>query len=125
MTIDQAIELFDQQQPSDCTRAEKLRWLSEYDAMVHQDVLCAREPVPAADFAGYDESTDGATVLLVPHPYDQVYPLLLSMHCERINGELSRYNNTAQLVNNCHLSFQHWYTRTHAAKPAAALVFPG
>lgn len=123
MTIDQAIGLLDLQQPNAITRAEKIRWLSEYDAMVYQDVLCTRAPAPDRPFSGYDETTPADTELLVPHPYDQVYPLLLEMHCDRLNGELTRYNNTAQLFNNCHLSFQHCYTRTHAAPESVPLRF--
>lgn len=111
MTLEQALDQFDQQQPNPYTRAEKLRWLSRLDGRVTTQILCARRPLPEP-FAGYDETTPGDTVLRIPTPYDELYGLYLALQVDRLSGELTRYNNDAQLFNSGYASFQNYWHRT-------------
>ena len=57
MTIREALETVDQLKPNQYGSADKLRWLSELDGIVHREILMAHETqVPAFD--GYAPETD-------------------------------------------------------------------
>lgn len=121
MTIAEAIACCDALHPNAYTQAEKIRWLSELDAQAHDEIFAAYAPHSA--FTPYDADTDTAQRLSIPHPYDRLYPLYLSMQIDRCNAEIARYNNSAQLFNDAYLSFQAYWNRTHAASSATALRY--
>jgi hypothetical protein len=64
-------------------------------------------------FNGYDENTDGDTVLLVPSPYDEIYLRWLEAMIDYNNGEYDKYNSAIQLYNTMYRGFANYYTRTH------------
>lgn len=111
MTLEQALTQFDAQQPNPFSRQEKVSWLSQLDGRVYHQILCARRPLPEP-FNGYDAHTPGDTVLQIPFPYDELYGLYLALQTDRLNGDLTRYNNNAQLFNSGYASFQNYWHRT-------------
>ena len=121
MTIAEAIASCDAQQPNSYSAAEKRRWLSELDGQLYDEVFLTHADPPS--FTPYTDATPQTTQLLLPHPHDRLYPLYLAMQLDRCNGEITRYNNDAQLFNNAYLTFQSHWTRTHTPTPAQPLRF--
>ena len=64
-------------------------------------------------FAGYDDSTDTSTELLVPAPFDEVYLRWLEAQIDYHNGEYDKYNNAIIMFNTVFEAYQAYYTRTH------------
>ena len=119
MTLEQAITAFDQTQPNAFTRAEKLRWLSELDGQLWDQILRHRgDPIP---MPAYDENTPADTPLALPDPYCGLYQVYLSMQANRLNGEIARYNNDAELFNRTLRSIQSHWIRTNPAPTPVCL----
>lgn len=105
MTVEQALERARELRPG-CriTDAVCCRWLCEEDAMLRRRYFeksgADAHAAAGADLAWDGEQLPGAAVLLVPVPYDALYPHLL---CARIDaalgendrcaGELAQYNS--------------------------------
>ena len=90
MTIREAIALADAMAPNAVSQVLKVRWLSELDGRVVQEIC---SPDTVSDFAGYAENVNQDTVLKIPYPYDGIYPTYLKMHIDRLNGEMQKYND--------------------------------
>ena len=96
MTIAQAIAHFDALTPNQLPVPVKVRWLSQLDGLLFRETLC---PGGEAGFSGYDADTDISTVLLVEHPYDEIYRWYLEMKTWDTLGEMTKYNNATQKYN--------------------------
>lgn len=90
MTIREAITLADEMAPNAISEALKIRWLSELDGRVEQEIL---SPDTLSTFAGYGGDVKTDTVLQIPYPYDGIYPTWIKMHIDRMNGEMQKYND--------------------------------
>lgn len=64
-------------------------------------------------FSGYSRDFDGARMLLIPPPYDEVYVYYLYAQTDQRLGEIERYNNDAALFNNAWAEAVRWYNRNH------------
>ena len=113
MTIRQALDQLDKQQPNDYTEQEKLVWLSQLDGQAVCEVFLTHTDPPCSVPPCYEAQDNLDQNLLIPPPYDQIYPVYLGMQIDRCNGELSRYDSAAQLFNNLYLTFQAWWNRNH------------
>ena len=118
MTIIEAINRIDDAKPNQYTQSDKVRWLSALDGIVHDEILAVHETdshegEDAGAFAGYDDSTDLSTALLVPPPYDEVYVRWLEAQIDYTNGEYARYNNSIAMYNAAYSTFARFYNRTH------------
>lgn len=123
MTIQEAIQQADALRPNQFGQAAKLRWLSTLDGQIHAELLqrCADAPGP---FAGYGPETElQSAVLLVPYPYDELYPRYLVMRIDLEHGEVDRYNNDAAAFNRLWQSFAGRYCRDHRPLGEARLRF--
>ena len=109
MTIREAIALADAQSPNAVERALKIRWLSELDGRVDREIL---SPDQSSGFTGYGDGTSEDTVLKVAYPYDSIYPTWLMMHIARMNGEMQKYNDGAELCNELLTGFRGFLART-------------
>lgn len=116
MTIESAIQRVDSLKPNQFTAEQKILWLSQLDGLVYHTILAAHDGAPER-FDGYAEDVDTATVLLIPEPFDDVYLYWLQGMIDRENGEINRYNNSAQMFQTAYDRFSAWYTRTHATLP--------
>lgn len=114
MTIDEAIALCDALRPNQYPREQKIRWLSKLDGRFFHEVFKTHQDCPVESFAGYDKTTDGGTILLVPAPYDEdIYNYFLQSQIDKENGEVSRYNQSVTMYNSGLCAFVDYYHRTH------------
>ena len=111
MTLQEAITVCDRLKPNACAESDKRRWLSDLDGMIYGELLARHEGAPDS-FAGYDDSTDGETVLLVPAPYSDVYLKYLFAQIDFVNGEYARCSNAAMLYNTAYRAFADHIHRT-------------
>lgn len=116
MTIIEAINRIDGLKPNIYSQSEKVRWLSQLDGFVKNDIIDTHEGSDAITFSGYDDETSIDTVLLIPSPYEDVYIHYLEMKIDYSNGETIKYNNSAMMYNNAYSSFEKWYNRTNMPK---------
>ena len=101
----------------------KLRWLSNLDGQICAELLAAHEGWQA-DFSGYSSETSRTgTHLVIPFPYDELYPRFLAMRIDLEHGELERYNNDAAIFNRLWQATAAHYCRTHTPKGTAQLKF--
>lgn len=114
MTIDQAIALCDALRPNQYPRELKIRWLSKLDGRIFRELLMTHGDAPADSFAGYDDTADGSTALLVPSPYaEDVYNYFLQAQIDKENGETTRYNQSITMYNSAFRAFANDYHRSH------------
>lgn len=114
MTIKDCIDLVDNQKPNQYTIKEKVMWLSFIDEIIINEVLKTHEGYDGRydDFKGYTEDKL-SVVLIVPSPYDRLYPAYLKMKIDGENGETARYNSSSALYNSYMLEFRKHYNKTH------------
>lgn len=85
---------------------DKLRWLSQVEAMARE--LAQRHGVrtecvrPAPD-----------TRLLIPGPYDQLYLRWLEAQINYANQEYLKYNNAMTVFNTLWQEYANWFVRGH------------
>lgn len=115
MTINEAIDALDAQKSNTFSRQEKLDWLSRVDGLIQEELIDTHAEGQTL-FTGYTESTDPATVLLVPAPWDELYLHYMTAQMDYLNGELTRYTNAAARYNACLAAYKNHYNRTHAPK---------
>lgn len=112
MTIIEAINRIDDAKPNQYTQSDKVRWLSTLDGIIHDELLATHEGEAGA-FAGYDDSTDLSTELLVESPYDEIYVRWLEAQIDYTNSEYAKYNNSIAMYNAAYSTFARFYNRTH------------
>lgn len=115
MTLHQALVRLDELSRNTYSGAQKRQWLSQLDGRVFEKLLSTHEGT-VQPFSGYGETTDGATVLLVPSPFDEIYIHYLQMQLDYHNGELERYNNSSAMFQAAWDGFARHYNRTHLPK---------
>lgn len=114
MTIKECIDIVDNIKPNQYTVADKVRWLSFHDMGIINDVLKTHEGYDGRYdlFDGYTEDKLSVT-LIVPSPYDRLYPEYLKMKIDGENGETAKYNNSAALYNSYLMDYRKYYNKTH------------
>lgn len=113
MTIREAIERLDTLKPNMAPEEQKVRWLSEVDGQVWNELILKHEDAPFRLFNGYDAETDPETELLVPYPYDALYIHYLSAQVDLLNQEIGKYNNSAEMYNQGLKNYSDYYTGMH------------
>ena len=114
MTIKECIDIVDNAKPNQYGIKEKVMWLSFVDETIINDVLKTHEGYDGRydDFEGYTE--DKLSVpLIVPSPYDRLYPQYIKMMIDSENGETARYNNSSALYNTYLNEYKKYYNKTH------------
>lgn len=115
MTIIEAINQIDSLKPNTYSQSDKVRWLSALDGKVKTDIIDTHEGAVDTAFNGYnEESLD--TELLIPYPYDEVYPMWLEAQIDYANNEYGKYNNSIAMFNTTYSAFERWYNRNHMPK---------
>ena len=114
MTIKDCIDIVDNIKPNQYTIKDKVMWLSFIDEIIINEVLKTHEGYDGRydDFEGYSEDKLSVT-LIVPSPYDKVYPEYLKMQIDKENGEIARYNNSMTSYNTYMTEFRKYYNKTH------------
>ena len=116
MTIVQAVEQIDQLVHNTYTQEQKVRWLSDLDAMVKEQVIDTHEGAEEVIFTGYDENTPMDTVLLIPAPYEEAYLHFLEGKICYYNGEQGKYNQAMQQHRAVFSAYVNRYNATHMPK---------
>ena len=101
MTVIEAVNRIDSVKPNNYTQADKVAWLSQLDGRVKAEIIDTHEDTPLG------------TALLVPYPYDELYPLWLEARIDYANSEYTRYNNSMAMFNTAYADYERYYNRTH------------
>jgi len=111
MTINRALELIDNTHPSQYDRDTKIGWLSDLDKKTYEMQL-NHEGTWALDFGGYTANTSGDTEMLIPSPYDEIYPTYLDMKISLNDRDYAFYNNAAVLFEQAWKNYTDHVNRT-------------
>lgn len=115
MTINEAIDALDAAKSNTFSRQDKLAWLSRLDGLIQKQLLDTHAS-GGGSFSGYTDETDPNTPLLVPAPWDEIYLRYMEAQIDYLNGDLTRYANSAALYNGCLTEYKNHYHRTNAPK---------
>lgn len=117
MTILEAIKTADHMYPNDYSNESKLRWLSDFDGKIWNDVILTHHGYHVCRMPVYNDKTDiASTELLIPAPYTLVYPLYIIMMIDMANGDTVRQENSVQQWQTAYREYTDWYNRTHMPK---------
>lgn len=113
MLIAEAIQKAKLLQDTEIPDKELVRMLSDHDGIVWEEVITNYEgPLPARP--AYNEETDPeATELLIPAPWDNLYPHYLAMKIDMAHHDIDRYNNEAAAYGALRQAWADNYNRTH------------
>ena len=114
MTVKECIDIVDSLKPNQYSINDKVRWLSFIDQIIINDVLKTHEGYDGRydNFVGY--SADKLAVQLVAeNPYDTLYVAYIKMQIDGENGEMARYNNSANIFNSYMTEYRKYYNKTH------------
>jgi hypothetical protein len=113
MTIIEAINHIDAVKPNVYSQEEKIKWLSILDGIVKAEIIDTHEGAESEDFKEYDETTPLTQVLLVHHPYDELYVKWLEAQIDYASCEYKKYNNSITLFDSAYVAYSKYYNRTH------------
>ena len=113
ITLDEAITYFDEQCPNQYSREEKIRWISELDEQIYEEIIKNRVNPPVTEFNGYNDDIDGGTALLVPSLYKEIYRYWLEKSVDYNNREIGAFNNAMQMFQTYYDNYFAWYNRNH------------
>lgn len=113
MTIAEAIALADQMKPNTMPNPTKVRFLSEVEGKIFNEIILKHEHEEGIVCPTYDDQTDGGTEMLVPAPYDMVYVYWLMAQIDHLNQEMDKYNNDRSLFEDAWGNFGDYWNREH------------
>ena len=170
ITLDEIIAYVDEQCPNTRTREEKIRWISELDELIYQDIIKSRLPIRCiaeilesdidrtvavyltlfdyntllgtsgqefnqsqidsvvtftvasedvgklfgtTAFNGYNDNAEGATVLLVPAMFKDIYIYWIEKNISIINREIGTANNANAIFQSTYEDYFSWYNRNN------------
>lgn len=89
-------------------------WLSAHDGTVWEETVRQYENHSPTERPAYDAETDPeATELLIPAPWDELYPHYLAMRIDLAHQDIDRYNNEAMVYEQQRRAWANQYNRTH------------
>lgn len=115
MCLAELISLIDEMKPNQYTKEQKVRWLSEVEGMVTDDVLNNYEG-EQTEFESYDYDRDMERELLLPDRFSDVYINYISAKIDFQNMETEQYNNDVAMFEASMEQFKKYYIRTHMPK---------
>ena len=113
MTIIEALDRTDALVPNGYSVHDKIRWLSLLDGIISRDIHMTHEDAPMKEPISYTEDTSLDTVLLVPHPHDELYVYFLASRIHYSNEEYPKYNNALIMYNSLYSKFAASYNSLH------------
>jgi hypothetical protein len=136
MTPNKAIEIVDRVKTNSYNEEDKLRWINELDGMVKRLVFqwddtylksietqykngqiteeAYTEIMNKAKPYSYPEDMDRE--LLIPSPFENVYPLYIEAQIDFHNREYAHYNNSASMFEALYSEYKKAYIREHPAR---------
>ncbi|MBE6742499.1 MAG: hypothetical protein E7570_09405 [Ruminococcaceae bacterium] len=121
ITLDEAIDYFDEQCPNQFSKEDKTNLISELDELIFESVIKQRENPEISSFSAYNSDTDGARELLIPFMFKETYRFFLEKSIAYSNREITSYNNASKLFQAYFDNYFSWYNRTHKTKETAAI----
>lgn len=115
MCLAELISLIDETKPNQYTKEQKVRWLSEVEGMVADDILNNYEG-EQIEFESYDYDRDMERELLLPDRFSDVYINYISAKIDFQNMETEQYNNDVAMFEASMEQFKKYYIRTHMPK---------
>lgn len=113
MTVQQAIERANEMRCGNSASDEmKIRWLSELDGMIYNDVIKRHKGNESRTMPEYTSDNTNAE-LIVEAPYDMLYVYYLMMQIDLAASEINKYNASAQLYNSALVNYKNYYRRNH------------
>lgn len=116
MTITEAISKTDAKKRNVISEDEKVEWLSELDSRVFVELYETHENAPITEIPKYDSTTERERDLIIPHPYEALYPLWLEAKIDYAVGDTARYLNSYAMFNSLYTEFARWYHRKNKPK---------
>lgn len=116
MTAKTIIDELDTMMPNAYTTADKLRWLTELDGRVMQEVFAMHELNDGEELPEWNEYTEenmASAELLIPSPYTEVYFYWLQSKIHYRNQEFNYYDNTHAMFNSAWRDYANFYRRNH------------
>ncbi len=105
MKVNEIIELVDLKEPNSYTAAEKIRWLSDLDGRIFNEVILTHEH-EEVEFTPY---VDGTEDLLIGAPYgEDIYVHYLIARIAAGNAETARYNQQIAMYN---AAYSQWWNK--------------
>ncbi len=118
MTIKKATELFDSEYRNTVSDSLKVFWLSQLDMKIYCELLKSRG---LSEFSGYDETTPKSRSLLAPEEFAEIYIAYLTMQTDKVNGEIRRFNNSAEIYNRLYYEMASFISREKPVKESAKI----
>ena len=113
MTIQEAMDMCDALKPNQYALSDKVRWLSQLDGTIYNEIITTHEGYQNVNFAGYNSTTPLTTALLAAEPYSELYGKYLAAQVDFHNAEFARYNNSVVMFNAAYQAFADYYNRAH------------
>lgn len=111
MTIGEVIGRVDELSPNQYTTEQKMRWLTNLDGRIFEELIKTHRNPPRESFEKYTSTQDE---LLVPFPYaDDLYCWYLQAMIAAQNAEDSKYEQLRVLYNEALEAYENWYNRNH------------
>lgn len=121
MTAGEAIRRVDELEPNQFSDAQKLRWLSNLDGQIYEELVKTHADPIREQFEEYVNLDDE---LLVPFPYAEgLYNWYLQAMIAAENSETESYEQLRQLYNSALQQFSDWYNRRHRPLGGARFWF--
>lgn len=109
-TFSEIIKRVDQNKPNSFEVDEKLRWLTELNGKIAQEVMMMS--VSGVRNLPRDKKALKCEAL-VGFPYDDLYDRYLEAMIDFHNGEYSNYQNSMEAYNSAYNTFLNWYLNTY------------
>ena len=118
MTVQDAIERAnDMRAGNSATDESKIRWLSEIDHIIYNDVIKTHhitdDNLKKYETQSFEAYEDGSAELIAVAPYDTLYVYWLMAQIDLKATELNKYNNSLALFKSALNDYKGWYNRTH------------
>lgn len=111
MTIGEVISRVDELSPSQYSNEQKLRWLTNLDGKIYEEIVKTHRDPIRETFTAY---TGTQAELLVPFPYaEDLYVFYLQAMIALQNAEDGKYEQMRVVYNEALEAFENWYNRTH------------
>ena len=109
MKIKDIIDLVDLKEPNSYSENEKIKWLSDLDGKIFNEVILTHEHDADAEFTPYTAKTDE---LLLDAPYgEDIYVHYVIARIAAGNAEVSRYNQQIAMYN---AAYSQWWNNFNA-----------
>lgn len=116
MTISDAILEIGRIKPHQYPDETLIRWLSDLDGRVAQDLLRGSKTAPEAGKLPYSME-DRLAPLLIPFPHEDVYIKWLMAQIDYANADFERYNNAMAMFQSQYQAFVDAFTRENVPEP--------